>query len=494
MAKERIRISVPAAPRGKHADVLVVTQPSDKRAAWVPAGLDKALASKLGKLTVQPTVGAIDQSLLESGPYRRLAVVSLGPSGKVNDEIVRQAGGALTKWAAGLSIRRMTVATDALLAQAEGTPVQSLCEGLLLADFRFAHHRKPENKLPPPLTVDLLAGRATARRTAGSQAKTAGAVSRAVNLARDLAHEPANVINPATLASRAKRLAAASRLRCKVLDVRQLERRKMGAMLAVGAGSRTGSRLIVVEHRGSGRGRPVVLVGKAITFDTGGYSLKPPDSMVGMKYDKCGGVNVLAAMQAVAALKIKTPVVGVIAAAENMVSAQAYRPNDIIRAMSGKTIEIISTDAEGRLVLADALNYAQAEYKPRAMIDLATLTGGVRVALGTACAGLMSNDDALSEALIAAGVRTHERLWRLPLWDDYRELIKSEDADIKNAGGRAAHAIMGGMFLKEFVDDAVPWAHLDIASVADTDKAQAYCPKGATGFGVRLLINYLQQP
>jgi leucyl aminopeptidase len=254
--------------------------------------------------------------------------------------------------------------------------------------------------------------------------------------------------------------------------------------------------LIVLEHPGrpgAKRDRPVVLVGKAITFDTGGYSLKDKNGIVGMKYDKCGGMAVLGVMRAVAALNLKTPVVGIIAAAENMISGKAYRPNDIITTMSGKTVEIISTDAEGRLVLADALTYACKHYKPRVLVDLATLTGGIVVALGNIRAGLMANNDALADALFASGEEVHERLWRMPLDDEYFELIKGDDSDVKNAGGRWAHPVTAGIFLKQFVDKKVPWAHLDIAGTGDTDKDQPYCPMGATGFGIRLLVDYIRK-
>jgi leucyl aminopeptidase len=237
-----------------------------------------------------------------------------------------------------------------------------------------------------------------------------------------------------------------------------------------------------------------VLVGKAITFDTGGYSIKPAKGMEGLKFDKCGGVSVLGVLKAAATLKLKCNLVGIVAAAENAISERAYRPGDILKMASGKTVEVISTDAEGRLVLGDALWYAQKYCKPTALIDLATLTGGVGIALGQAAAGLMSNDDSLAADLGECGRRTHERLWRLPLWEDYRELIKGADADIKNAAGKQeAHAIVGGMFLKEFVNDDVPWAHLDIASVAITESDNAGGGKGATGFGVRLLIEYLRR-
>jgi leucyl aminopeptidase len=279
-----------------------------------------------------------------------------------------------------------------------------------------------------------------------------------------------------------------------VVDDRRLAALKMGAMVAVGRGSETPARLIVLEHRGRRpTSRPIVLIGKALTTDTGGYSIKLNDTIPDMKYDKCGGMAVLAAMVAAARLKIAPRVVGLIAAAENMIDRQAYRPGDILTAMNGKTIEVISTDAEGRLVLADAMCYAQRFFSPRAMIDLATLTGACMIALGNHAAGLFSNDDRLAAALTAAGEATGDRVWRLPLWPAYRKQIKGDDADIKNTGGRPGGAITAAMFLKEFVADDVPWAHLDIAGVANSDKDDPICPKGATGFGVRMLMKYLQE-
>ena len=237
----------------------------------------------------------------------------------------------------------------------------------------------------------------------------------------------------------------------------------------------------------------MALVGKALTFDTGGYSIKTTEGIQGMKYDKCGGIAVIATLVAAAALGLKTPLVGVVGAAENMISGRAYRPDDILTSLSGKTIEVISTDAEGRLVLADSLTYVQNQYAPKAIIDLATLTGGVVVALGRVRAGLMGNDDALANALLAAGDRTYEKVWRLPLDEEYVKAIKGDDADIKNSGGREGTAIIGGTFLRQFVSDSVPWAHLDIAGMADTPKELPYCPKGATGFGIRLLLDYLER-
>jgi leucyl aminopeptidase len=268
-----------------------------------------------------------------------------------------------------------------------------------------------------------------------------------------------------------------------------------GAIVAVGKGSSTPSRLIILEHAGKAGGKPVALVGKTLTMDTGGYSLKPSEHITDMKYDKSGGMAVIGTLVAAARLGLATPVVGVIAAAENMISCGAYRPDDIVKALNGKTIEILSTDAEGRLVLADALTYTERTFAPRAMIDIATLTGAVVVALGSVRAGIVSTDDKLAEVLSAAGERSFERVWRLPLDEEYFEQIKGEDADIKNSGGRKAGSIIGGMFLKQFVTDATPWAHVDMAGMMGTfeelAKEMHYAPKIGIGFGVRLFLDYL---
>ncbi|MEE8169184.1 MAG: leucyl aminopeptidase, partial [Phycisphaerae bacterium] len=281
---------------------------------------------------------------------------------------------------------------------------------------------------------------------------------------------------------------------CLVLGEKKLAELKMNAMLAVGRASATPPRLIILEHRGARpNDPPIVLIGKAVTFDTGGYSLKSAGSITDMKYDKCGGMAVLGVMAAAARTKVAARIVGVIAAAENAIDRDAYRPDDIITAMNGKTIEVVSTDAEGRLVLADALCYVQKYYRPRVMIDLATLTGACVIALGHHAAALFSNDEDLTTRLIRAADGTGERLWRMPLWPAYRKQIKGADADIKNTGGRAAGAVTAAMFLREFVDKKTAWAHLDIAGVAYAEQDSPLCPKGATGFGVRLLMQYLSE-
>jgi len=432
----------------------------------------------------------------ETGDIRAVGnkmLLSLGPQKKLSTESIRKAGGLLAKWLAKNNVAAAGLELNPLFGL--GLPpvavVNALAEGLLLGAFTFAKYKSESENKESALSL-LTSGEAgpSVDELEKVIAKAA-IVAEAVNLSREWAHEPPNVINPVTLAERVQKLAGEVGLKCTVLDDKQLDEMGAGSIVAVGKGSNTPSRLIILEHAGTAGGQPVALVGKALTMDTGGYSLKSTEGIVGMKYDKSGGMTVIATLMAAAKLGLKTPVVGVIAAAENMISGGAYRPNDILKALNGKTIEVISTDAEGRLVLADALTYTERNLKPRAMIDIATLTGAVVVALGSVRAGVLSTSDELAEALSAAGERTYERLWRLPLDEEYFEQIKGDDSDIKNSGGRKAGSIIGGMFLKQFVTDETPWAHVDIAGVMDADRELPYCPKGGMGFGVRLFLDYL---
>lgn len=478
--------------------ILRITATSSKGGSrdWLvlPAFAGQALAESkrlgvdISGFEVPESAGECLRVAIAGRPARSIIIASLGPYKSRTAEKVRRAGGRVATLLQRAKCVRATVVMDKIAEEFPTDGARSFSEGLELGAFRFDRH-KSKGKKPPACRVDLSFARVT--RSTSDQIRDAHTVAMATNAARAIAHEPANLINPSTLAARSRAVAKQYGLKCSVVDHRKMKKLKMGAILAVGVGSATPPRLIVLEYGGSRGGKPVVLIGKAITFDTGGYSLKDKNGIVGMKYDKCGGTAVLGAMQAVTRLKPKVPVVGIIVAAENMISSQAYRPNDIITAMSGKTIEIISTDAEGRLVLADALTYAQKYYKPRVMIDLATLTGGIIVTLGQLRAGLFCNNDALGDKLLAAGERTHERLWSLPLDDEYLDLIKGDDSDIRNSGGRQAQSVVAAMFLKQFVDSKIPWAHLDIAGVAAVDKNTHYCQKGATGFGVRLLCDYL---
>lgn len=457
-----------------------------KKVDWT-GGLEFKLAYAPDKITVETTGKEVGDIRYNSAD--KMCIASLGRREKINLEAVRRTGGAIAKWISKNDLNEVGIDLSSLPDKTTSAEpyVGALVEGLLLGGFAFEKY-KSSNK-QSVCKVHLLV--AKDNRILRSEVERAVIISETVNLSREWAHEPPNVINPISLAERVKKLAAEVGLKYRVLDDKQLEKMGAGAIVAVGKGSATPSRLIVLEYPGKSKAKPVVLVGKSITFDTGGYSIKPGEGMVGMKYDKSGGMTVIATLVAAAKLGLKKPLVGIIAAAENMISGGAYRPNDIVKAMNGKTIEVISADAEGRLVLCDALGYAQKEYQPQAIVDLATLTGGVVIALGSIRAGIMANNNKLAESLEASGERTYERLWRLPLDDEYFDLIKGDDSDMKNIGVRKATAIIGGIFLKQFVSDDVPWAHIDIAGVADSDKDLPYCPKGATGFGVRLLMDYL---
>ncbi len=457
------------------------------------------LALAIAPQEISPASVGKDVGEIRFNAAEQKATVSLGAKEKINLETIRRAGGAIAKWIAKnkvgeLGIEPASFADLGPFGSAQGKPAPeqiafALAEGLLLGSFRFDKHKSKKDE-PAPANVYFL------DEEFSQVVERAAIICEATNIARAWAHEPANVINPVTLSERVLELAKEVGLKCTVLDDQQLAELGAGALVAVGQGSSTPSRLIVLEYQppaGKEAAQPVALVGKAITFDTGGYSIKTTLGMVGMKYDKCGAMAVIGTLVAAAKLKLQTPIVGVLAASENMISNVSYRPNDILKTLSGKTVEVISTDAEGRLVLCDALAYAQQNFHPRVLIDLATLTGGVVTALGSTRAGLFSNRDELADALFTAGEATHERLWRLPLDEEYFEIIKSDDADMKNSAGVAkASPIVGGIFLKQFVNDETPWAHLDIAGVSDWDKDMPYCPKGASGFGVRLLVEYLR--
>lgn len=318
------------------------------------------------------------------------------------------------------------------------------------------------------------------------------AVAEGIRLTRDLTNGPANEVTPGRIAEEAIELAKKYGFICRVLDVPAMRSLGMNALLAVGQGSRNEPRLIILEHKGTGAhaANPLVFIGKGITFDTGGISLKPSAGMQAMKGDMAGAAAVLGVFEAIGRnpALAKGRIIGILACAENMPDGAATRPGDIVRTMKGSSVEIVNTDAEGRLALCDALTYAQKEWSPRAIVDVATLTGACVVALGTQAAGLFCNDDELRESLRALGEETGEICWPMPLWDTLRENLKSAFADIANAGPRYGGAISAALFLKHFVDDSVPWAHLDIAGPGYNDSSTSLYPAGATGFGVRTLV------
>jgi leucyl aminopeptidase len=420
----------------------------------------------------------------------RVLVVGLGEQEKFTAETVRRAAGKAAVRARELGAKHIaTIAHGAGIGGLEAAAAaEATTEGMLLALYRYDAPKKRELPAQPEqiTLVEADAGKLDAIR-AGAD-KAVGLAS-GVTLARDLVNLPPNVATPGYLADTARQIAADHGLEITVGDRAWARERNMGAFLAVSEGTAREPAFIVMEYNPEGSSEaPIVLVGKGITFDTGGISLKPSAGMWDMKSDMGGAAAVLGAMKAITELKLERRVVVIAACAENMPDGAAFRPADVLTASNGKTIEVLSTDAEGRLVLADALVYAQ-QYRPSAVIDLATLTGACVVALGDAASGLFSNDDALRQQLVDAGNATHERAWPMPLFEEYRKQIDSEVADLKNTGGRGAGAATAAAFLQEFTD--YPWAHLDIASMALSEKPADYTPKGGTGYGVRLLVEYV---
>jgi len=327
--------------------------------------------------------------------------------------------------------------------------------------------------------------------------KTLEKIADGVFLARDVVTEPPNKLYPESYSEIVKKELTPLGVTVKILNVKDMEKLGMGSLLGVGQGSIKDSRLVIMEWKGKGKTTkdfPLALVGKGVTFDTGGISLKPAGGMEDMKYDMGGSAAVVGAMKALAGRKAKVNVVGIIGLVENMPGGNAQRPSDVVVSMSGQTIEVLNTDAEGRLVLADALWYAQENYKPANIIDLATLTGAITIALGQEYAGLFSNDDHLSATLTKAGKATGEKLWRFPMGDEYDKLIDSPIADMQNiSSGKGAGSITAAQFLLRFIKKGTHWAHLDIAGVAWAKEAKDVCPKGATAFGVRLLENFVAE-
>jgi leucyl aminopeptidase len=424
-------------------------------------------------------------------PSERLALSGLGKRKEFDLEKLRQASAVSAALVRDKGLKS-AVSSLHLHGPADADPEQigqAVAEGTLLGLYRFSKYKTEKEAVKEAakrLDSLILPERDRQRRSALATGAAAGeSIATAVGYARDLISEPAGVLTPSAMADRAKELARLHGFKCAVLMPDQIKKLKMGAFLAVAQGSHQPPRFITLEHKGAKSGRPLVMVGKAITFDSGGISLKPAEGMEEMKHDMSGGAAVLGAVCAAAMLKLPVNIVGLIPATENLPGGAAYKPGDVLISMSGITIEVISTDAEGRLILSDALAYA-ARYKPAAIIDLATLTGACIIALGHHNTGLMANDDGLVAKIEAAARITAEKVWRLPLDDEYADQIKSDIADVKNVGGRPAGAITAGLFLKKFVGD-IPWAHLDIAGSAWLKESKPYVPKGATGVGVRLL-------
>ena len=469
-----------------------VTEPGGATGA-VDKALDGAISRLIREGEIKGAQGAVSMlhTLGKISPDR-VVVVGLGPPEKIDAQVVRQVSGDVVRYLRQRGINRAaTIAHGTGVGGVDlGTSGQAIAEGALLGLYRFESYLSSNGEedradFDELVIVDLDSDRVDVIETG---VRTGQITAEGVILARDMVNEPANVMTPTRMAEIAGRLADSEGLSLTVLEASQMSEMGMGALLGVAQGSDQPPKLIVLGYEGD-PDHPennLGLVGKGITFDTGGISLKQADGMEAMKGDMAGGASVVAAMQIISRIKPKINVTGIIAATENMPGGSAQRPGDVVRAMNGKTIEVINTDAEGRLVLADALCYARGQGLTR-LVDVATLTGAMVTTLGKACTGVMGNDQTLVDQVTAAGRDTGEKYWQLPMFDEYKELIKSDVADMKNSGGRQAGSISAAFLLSEFVEDAA-WVHLDIAGTSTAERTKGHQVKGATGVPARTLV------
>jgi leucyl aminopeptidase len=461
----------------------------------INSALDNVLAQAVGDEEFSGKLG--ETLLLHTGkrlPAQRILCIGLGLESKYDTAQVRQAIASASLFVQSKRITTLTLDIDSFIG-ARIDMVQAAAaatEGLTLSSYRYDDFRGESGKDLPPLLREALLISAAATKKSGVQrvVDRVQIVCAGVCLARDLVNAPGNIKSPQAFAERCRLEGEEAGCTCTILHCQAMEEVGMGALLGVAQGSMREPCLIILEYRGAGRKAPLALVGKAVVFDSGGISLKPADKMDEMKMDMAGGAAVLGTITAAARLQLPVNLLAIIPAVENLPSGHALRPGDILTSLAKKTIEVINTDAEGRLILADAITYAQ-RFHPEALIDVATLTGAAIIALGHHASAILGNDQLLMDALIAAGEKSGERLWQLPLWDDYDKQLKSDVADIKNSGGRPAGTITGAAFLKAFAGSK-PWAHLDIAGTAWEDEGRPGIPKGGSGVGVRLLINFLQ--
>ncbi|MFH1215235.1 MAG: leucyl aminopeptidase [Pseudomonadota bacterium] len=432
------------------------------------------------------------QRVFDGVRAKRVLIVGLGKD-ELNRELFRRTGGVVAQKALALKAEKLLLVVPEELPFAVEEMAECLSEGLILGSYQFKKYKKEdeEEKSAEIKRVWLYADSVSLAsvRKGIKQGMVAGQAGSAT---RDMANEPGNVWTPEAFADYGRTIAGEHGLSCTVMEKEEMETLQMGGILGVNQGSAQPPKLVILEYRTGRKVPTLMLVGKGLTFDSGGISLKPGEGMQDMKYDMCGGAAVMAAMQAIAEEKPnRVDVVALVPATENLPSSMAMKPGDIIRQYGGKTVEVLNTDAEGRLILADALAYGVEKFKPDAIVDMATLTGAVIIGLGHHRTGLLSNDDDLSARVLAAGERAGEPLWRLPLGDEYKEQLKSKVADIKNIGGRPGGTITAAVFLQQFIGDT-PWAHLDIAGTAWDYTEKSYVPKGPSGVGARTLLELVR--
>jgi leucyl aminopeptidase len=458
--------------------------------------VDKALGGTITRLTKRGDFKAKPGTVHLLYPEGRIAaerlvLAGLGKRSEFTLNRLRQAAGKAAPYLRDAGATDVTILSDGINLKAEET-AQALTEGSMLGLYRFLKYKTNEenDRKKEIKTLTILTENASAARAMQKGVKTGEVVAESTVMVRDMVSSPSADMTPTIIAAKARDIAKEFGLKLQVLERQQMEKLGMGALLGVASGSAQPPKFIIVEYRSGGKKPFIALVGKTITFDSGGISIKPAENMDKMKDDMSGGAAVLGAIRSAAALKLPLNIVGLLPATENMPSGRAYKPGDVLRTLSGQTIEIINTDAEGRLILADALAYAR-QYKPAVIVDIATLTGACRVALGQEAIGMLGTDDKVKQKMREAGEKTGERVWEMPLWEGYYDLIKSDIADMKNAGGRDGGVITAAALLSKFVQN-YPWVHLDIAAMAWAEKDRPYTPKGATGIGVRLLTQFLR--
>lgn len=449
------------------------------------AGAELFLQKLIKKLSSKEFHAGHNETLLVPAPEgikpRRILFVGMGKKKELSAEKIRQAGGSAARRLSDSGMSEIALSTTAIISLGY-SPVDFI-EGVLLRTYSFERYRKKEkNKKISALAV-------LAKPSAELKKKIIWTLTaaNAVHFARDLVNTPSNDMTPTHLAKAALSLRQKN-LSIKVLEKKDVQKIGMAAYLSVSKGSHEPLKFIVLEYKGS-KNKPIALIGKSITFDSGGISLKPSEGMEKMKYDMAGGASVLAVFKAVSEARLPVNIIGILPAAENLPGGSASKPGDIVRSVTGKTIEIINTDAEGRLILADAIGYAK-RFKPKAIIDIATLTGACSVALGNEAIAMMGNDRELMKKIKQSSENTYERVWEMPLFDEYKEYLKSDIADIKNTGGKSGSLVTAAYFLYEFAEK-IPWVHLDIAGTAWVEKDKPYIPKGASGIGVRLILDLI---
>jgi len=444
-------------------------------------------------LLLYPTSSGIKDNV----SAERLLLVGLGDSRESKRAVLfddlRSSGGVIAQTAKKIKAADIMIALPDYLGRLSCNGAEQIVEGVLLGDYQFVKYkknRKPEEEYFGIKKITVLSQKnlSGVRRCV----KRAQYVSEAALSARDMANEPGNNWTPQDFVDFARQIAGQSSLRCKILNRDQMKKVGMGGILAVSQGTAVPPKLVILEHVPQRYSKTILLVGKGLTFDSGGISIKPSAGMQDMKYDMCGGAAVLSTMQALAVEKPDVKVVAIVPSSENLSGSMAVKPGDVITHYNGITSEVVNTDAEGRLILADALAYGIKKYKPDCVVDLATLTGAVIIGLGHHRTGLMSNDDRLAEKLSESGALCGEPLWRLPLGEEYSKQIESDVADIKNVGGREGGSITAAAYLQKFVGET-PWAHLDIAGTAWDFTKKTYIPKGPSGIGVRTLIDFIRK-